>query len=937
MATPQAKWYALAPDQVLAQEEVSQAQGLSTQQVQTRRDRFGKNELPTQEGTTLLQMIMGQFTDIMIIVLLVAAGISLAIGEGEDAFVIVAIVILNAIIGVYQERQAENALAALSKLQTPFVRVRRGGQVVQVSATDLVPGDIVLLEAGDSIPADGRLLQAANLKVDEAAMTGESLAVDKVVNSQEDSVPPPALADRHNMVYMGTSVTYGRAEFVVTETGLSTQLGNIAALLQSVEQGRTPLQERLERVGYWLAGGALVVCVIVFVAGVLRDEPFQEMFLTSVSLAVAAIPEGLPAVITVALALGANRMVKRNALIRKLPAVETLGSVTTICSDKTGTLTRNEMTVTTLLLPERSPITLTGVGYEPVGQFLEGEKRESLHVVNDEQLARAVQAAALCTDAHVQREGESGPWRIIGDTTEGALLVMAQKQGWMRHQLEDDLPRVGEIPFTAERKAMTTLHKPGADFSSGLFAQAPYVAFVKGAPDQLLAWCEAEILPSGQAAPLDDAGREQRQAQIEGLAGQGIRVLGVAYRALDSLPESPTPETVERDLCFLGLVGMIDPPRTEAMQAVAVARRAGIRSVMITGDHKLTAASIAHQLNILGPEVPEGEGVLTGADLDQMTPEALQEVARTTRVYARVSPEHKLRVVEALQKNGEIVAMTGDGVNDAPALKQANIGVAMGITGTDVSKGAADMVLTDDNFASIVAAVEEGRTIYDNIRKFLRYLIGSNAGEIITMFGAIIAGLKLPLLATQILWVNLVTDGLPAIALGFEKGEPDVMDRPPRSPRESIFARGVGMHVVWVGIWMGAVSLISFIYALNQHGGEVFDPTDENLAIARTMAFTTLSIAQLVHVMGIHAGSAAFLEAPIWESRWLFGAVLGTAALQIAVIYLPFTEELLGTVPLRVEELLVAFLLAFSILPPLEVDKAILRRYEARRAALRHG
>jgi Ca2+-transporting ATPase len=857
-----------------------------------------------------------------VIVLLVAAVLSFFIGDTKDALVIIAIVILNAALGFFQEYQAEQALAALSAMQTPQVRVRRDGHVHELSATDLIPGDIVLLESGDRIPADGRLVEAVNLQIDESALTGESVAVQKESKAMEDSDPAPALADRHNVAYMGTSVTYGRGVLVVTDTGLQTQLGTIAALLQRVEEGRTPLQERLSKMGLYLASAALVVTVIVFITGVLRGEDVREMFLTAISLAVAAIPEGLPAVITIALALGARRMIKRRALIRKLPAVETLGSVSVICSDKTGTLTRNEMTATLIALPGRNEVVhLSGVGYQPVGSFFEGEKE--VNPVNDEVLARILQAAALNTDAYLEQEVEDGIWTVVGDTTEGALLVAARKAGWSRATLEEDLPRVAELPFSSERKAMTTIHEPKGHFASRLFGDTKYVGFTKGAPDQLISWADVELLPTGTSA-LTPERRVAWHQQIERMAADGLRVIGIGYRALDTIPAELTPETLERKLTLLGLVGIVDPPRSEAKKAVAVAAQAGIRSVMITGDHKLTAVAIAKQLGIMR----EGDQSLTGVELDEMNDEQLRSLVQKTSVYARVSPEHKLRVVNALQSHGQIVAMTGDGVNDAPALKQANIGVAMGITGTDVSQGAADMILTDDNFASIVAAVEEGRTIYDNIRKFVLYLLSTNAGEIATMFGALVVGLHIPLLAIQILWVNLVTDGLPAIALGFEPAEPSVMRRKPRPPKESIFAQGVGIHVIWAGLWLGVATLMGFIWTLNQYG-DVFEPSEHGLAVARTVAFNILAISQIFSVWAIHGGNAAFWQMPLYKNKLLLGAVVLTMVLQMFTVYVPFMNDILKTESLNGTELLVTWLLSASVFPLIELEKAFWRhRYE---------
>ena len=921
------KWYALPVPDVLARLGTSAEIGLSAQQVAERQAQFGKNELPVASETSLWKLLLSQFTEVMVLVLIAAAIISLLLGDLKDTIVILAIVLLNAALGFVQEYQAERALAALGAMQTPIVRVRRDGHVLEVSATELVPGDIVLLEAGDRVPADGRLVEAVNLQVDEAALTGESHAALKSVEAMPDSDPPPPVADRSNMLYMGTAVTYGRAVLAVTATGLKTQLGTIAALLQGVEKGRTPLQERLERVGMTLAGAALVVVALVFVAGVLRGEDVEEMLLTAISLAVAAIPEGLPAVITIALALGARRMVRRHALIRKLPAVETLGSVSVICTDKTGTLTRNEMTATQIGLPGRDDVTVEGVGYTPVGTFYEGKR--PINVVDDTVLARLLKAAALCTDAFLEQVPGNGRWEVVGDTTEGALLVAARKAGWSRSVLEDDLPRRAEIPFSSERKAMTTIHEPRGRFAAALFENAPYVAFTKGAPDQLVAWAAQEVMPDGPR-PLTPERRAAWSAKIEEMASQGLRVIGIGYRPLPAIPEKLEPEVVERDLTLLGLIGIVDPPRPEAKEAVRVAANAGIRTVMITGDHKLTAVAIARQLGIMG----EHDRALTGVELDQMDDEQLRSVALQTSVYARVSPEHKLRVVKALQSHGQIVAMTGDGVNDAPALKQANIGVAMGITGTDVSQGAADMVLTDDNFATIVAAIEEGRTIYDNIRKFLRYLLSTNAGEIVTMFTALVMGLRVPLLAIQILWINLVTDGLPAIALGFEPSEPDVMKRKPRPPRESIFAHGVGFHILWVGLWIGVATLVGFVWTLHRHGGELFDPSEEALVVARTVAFTVLALSQVFEVSAIHGGEASFLRAPLRRNKLLWGAVILTAVLQMAVVYVPFAQTIFDTTALDATELIVAWLLAGSLFPAVEFEK-YLRRRRTRRAELR--
>ncbi len=967
------EFYNRTVPETLAEFGVDPHQGLDEAEVSRRREQHGPNVLPSSTGESWIKILISQFTELMVLVLLVAAVISLLLGDVKDTIIILAIVVLNALLGFFQEYRAEQALAALSAMQVPQVRVRRGGHVQHVSAIDLVPGDIVLIEAGDSVPADGRLIEAVNLQVVEAAMTGESNPSQKESETLSGKV---ALADRHNMVFMGTAATYGRGELVVTATGLKTELGNIAAMLQGVEETRTPLQARLESLGKILAAAAVALVVVVFIAGVLRGNPIEEMLLTSISLAVAAIPEGLPAVITISLSLGASRMVKRHALIRRLPAVETLGSVTVICSDKTGTLTRNEMTTTLIALPGHDDIRVTGVGYQPVGEFMVDGKR--LHVVNDSDLARFLKAAALCTDAYVNQEGEDGAWSVVGDTTEGALLVAARKAGWSREQLEDDLPRVAELPFSSERKAMTTVHELRGPFAADLFEDVPYVAFIKGAPDGLVGWAVHEQSPAGPV-PLTPERRKAWLDKINAMAADGLRVMGIAYRNLERLPDGKTvqPEEIERDLTLLGLAGIVDPPRAEAARAVEVARHAGIRPIMITGDHKLTAESIARQLGILR----DGQHALSGADLDAMDDAALRGAVLDVSAYARVSPEHKLRVVEALQSHGQIVAMTGDGVNDAPALKQADIGVAMGITGTDVSKGAADMVLTDDNFASIVSAVEEGRTIYDNIRKFIRYLLSTNAGEIVTMFIGLLAGLKVPLLAIQILWINLVTDGLPAIALGFEPAEEGVMRRPPRHPRQNIFAEGVGFHIIWVGIFLGIITLGGYLWAQNSLGLLPLSPTlgletrtaaeladligadhvpdgwdamteDERvallleeagssgheagsdrislaLAIPRTMAFSILALSQIAEVSAIRAGDTSFFRVWFRRNRLLLFAVVATFVLQLLVIYAPFLQNAFNTVALNGEQLAVSIGLASTVLFAVELEKLFRRRRHA--------
>jgi Ca2+-transporting ATPase len=971
-------FYRLDIPQTLTELKTNDNTGLATTEAVQRQEQYGKNTLPTGEGTSLLRLFISQFTDLMVLILIAAAVISALLGDVKDVIVIMAIVILNALLGTYQEYRAEQALAALSKLQVPQVRVRRDGAVHQISAEDLVPGDIVLLDEGDRVPADGRLIESINLQIDESPLTGESVPVDKGT-APIPGDKPVAVGDRVNMVFMGTAVNYGRGEIVVTQTGLKTELGNIAAMLLQVEEGITPLQRRLNTLGRALAIGAGIVVAIVFVVGIaVRQIPVQDMFLTAISLAVAAVPEGLPALITIGLSLGAGRMVRRHALIRRLPAVETLGSVTIICSDKTGTLTKNEMTATLLALPGHDEVTVSGIGYTPQGEFFQEGK--ALDPKNNPMVGRFLKAMALSTNAHLERT--NGHNIVVGDTTEGALLVAAQKVGWTREQLETDMPRVAELPFSSERKAMTTVHKVAGENGRDLFPESPYVAITKGAPDRLIEWATHEHCPDGIRALTEERRRIWVQ-EVDKMAARGLRVLGVAYRPLPDVPKEMKPE-MERELHLLGLVGIVDPARPEAREAVKLAREAGIRSVMITGDHALTAEAIARDLTILGLD----ERVITGNQLDQMSDEEIARAIQTTSAFARVSPQHKLKLVRILQKQNQIVAMTGDGVNDAPALKQADIGVAMGITGTDVSKGAADMVLTDDNFASIVAAIEEGRAIYDNIRKFIKYLLSSNVGEILVMFVALMIGLKLPLLAIQILWINLVTDGLPAIALGFEPAEPDVMRRKPRPPQESIFAGGMGRHIIWVSILLATITLGSYVAAYGAYGMEAFSPTlgldrysSERLAnlvgeelvpanwdelsqqeraeilleseteargteegsegiigeaerFPRTVAFTVLALGQIFHVMAIHAGDrVSFFKVWFNKNPLLLGAVISTFLLQLVVIYVPFLQATFETRPLGGGELLAATALASVILFAVEIEKYF-RRRDAERKGL---
>ncbi len=902
-------WHTLETAEVLRRLDVVPEGGLSSEEAARRLESYGPNELIERGLKSPWRILWEQLTALMVVILIVAAGISALLGDFKDAIAIAAIVVLNAVLGFVQEYRAERAMAALKRMAVPTVKVRRDGRVVEISAGELVPGDLVLLEAGNLVPADGRLLESVNLRAQEAALTGESEPIDKVVDPIPGENLP--LGDRRNMVYMGTMITYGRGSAVITETGMRTELGRIATMIQTVEREATPLQRRLQQLGRGLAVAALGIVALVFVLGLMRGEEPRLMFLTAISMAVAAVPEGLPAVVTIALALGTQRMLKRRALVRKLLAVETLGSVTVICSDKTGTLTENRMTVTVLDVAGRT-LNLTEKLRD--GRPVLGEGRAFDDQV-DANLQLLLAGSALCNDAVLEPREEGGGLRAVGDPTEGALVVAAAYFGLMKEDLERDLPRVGEIPFTSERKRMTTVHQTPGDRAQELPwlpATGPYLAFTKGAVDGLLD-ISSRVWVSGRVQPLDDSWRARIQKAHDRLAEDGMRVLGVAFRPVDELPQEGDEEQLERDLIFVGLLGMIDPPRPEAKDAVRICRVAGIRPVMITGDHPLTARHIARELGIAGDD-----RVLTGVDLELMSVDELQALVEEVAVYARVSPEHKLKIVEALQRRGHVVAMTGDGVNDAPALKKADIGVAMGINGTDVSKEAADMVLLDDNFATIVAAVEEGRTIYDNIRKFIKYTMTSNSGEIWVMLLAPFLGMPLPLLPLQILWVNLVTDGFPGLALTVEPAERGVMRRPPYNPRESIFARGMGRHILVVGLVMGLVSLVMG-YAMWGRG----DPTWQ------TMVFTTLTLSQMGQALAVRSGRDSLFTIGLLSNKLMLGAVLLTLSLQLALIYVPPLQEIFRTVPLPPGHLALSLGLSTVVFWWVEVEKWLMRRREA--------
>jgi Ca2+-transporting ATPase len=898
-------------------------QGLTTDDAQSRLEKYGPNELLERPRPGFWHHLLNQFTQFLVLILIVSAVVSFFLGEYVEAGAIMAIVVLNAVLGVVQESKAEEALAALQKMAAPEARVVRDGHVATIPARELVPGDVVALETGNYVPADMRLAEAVNLRIEEASLTGESVPV---IKRAEETMPSEAsLGDRRNMAYMGTLISYGRGRGLVAATGMNTQIGLIAEMIQSYEDEQTPLQAKLEQLGRWLGMGCLLICAIVFGVGIWEGRPVLEMFLTAVSLAIAAVPEGLPAVVTICLAIGMQRMIRRHALIRKLPAVQTLGSATTICSDKTGTITQNEMTAVQAYA-DSSLLYITGEGYRPQGELQEedGQRAELRWYPSMRPL---LQGGLLCNDAQIEQieSKETGEpvWRVIGDPTEGALVVAAAKADLLRDRVEQQLPRVAEIPFDSERKRMTTIHQVLSDGGENKDLatpelQTPYVAYVKGAPDVVIDLC-THISNDGQIWPLDQEQRERILEMNRALSSNARRVLGVAYRPLEDLPDDPTSEAVEKELIFVGLIGMIDPARPESKTAIQIARQAGIRTIMITGDYPNTAAAISREINL----IQHGDPVLSGADIDQLTDEEFSREVERTNVYARVSPQHKVRIVEMLRKQGQVVAMTGDGVNDAPALKRADIGVAMGITGTDVSKEAADMVLTDDNFASIVAAVEEGRIIYANIRKFVYYLLSCNLGEILTIFVATLLGWDLPLAPIQLLWLNLLTDGAPALALGLEAGEPDIMEQPPRRPDEPVVDRSMRWGIVIQTVAITVSTLVAFLL------GKRWFPDD--LPAAQTMAFATLAASELLRAYTARSERYSILQIGIWSNRYMQLATAASIALLLAVIYVPFLDPIFNTAALGPIEWLA--MSPLIILPSLaaEVTKLLARR---RRRAL---
>ncbi len=871
-ATHEADWHQRSGGDAVRSLNVDKRLGLSNSEADRRHATYGPNELKEGKRRTVVRMFLTQFADFMIIVLIAAAVVSGVIGEAIDALAIIIIVVLNAVIGAVQEYRAERAMAALKSMAAPTARILREGHVSTLAARGIVPGDIVLLEAGNVVPADLRLLETARLQVDEAALTGESHAVEKSIKIVRGEDIP--LGDRVNIVYKGTIVTRGRGIGVAIATGMMTELGKIATLLREAEGVKTPLQRRLATFGKRLAIAILVICVIIFVAGLMRGEEMVLMFLTAVSLAVAAIPEALPAVITVALALGARAMSRSNALIRRLPAVETLGSVTFICADKTGTLTQNKMHVEQVYADGRWQTTLP-----PASEVTE--------------LWRYLgQCMALNNDALVGADGT-----VTGDPTEVALYLAADASGFDKGTLAQRMPRIAEVPFDAERKRMSTLHA----------VSGHVLTFVKGAPEAVIPRCTNALTKTGTAVLVGEA----TLAEAERLAADGHRVLAFAYHTFAELPALLSAETVETNLTFLGFAALIDPPRAEVPTAVSDCVAAGITPVMITGDHPSTARAIAHRLGIATAD----DTVLTGPELERLSQEDFEAQVKTIRIYARVNPEQKIKIVRGLQDKGEFAAMTGDGVNDAPSLRRADIGIAMGLKGTDVAREAADMVLLDDNFATIVTAVRQGRRIFDNIRKFIKYTMTSNSGEIWTLFLAPFLGLPIPLLPIHILWINLVTDGLPGLALAAEPQERGLMKRPPRPPNESVFAHGMWQHMVWVGLLIGGLSILSQAWAY--HGG------NEKW---QTIVFTVLTVSQLFHALAIRSERDSLFTIGLFSNLPLLGAVLATLGLQLAVIYVPLFNPIFKTQPLTLQELLACITLSSVVLLAVEIEKWLVRR-----------
>jgi len=840
--------------------------GLSSEDAKKRLQEYGSNELKKEKRKSHILLFFEQFKNILIIILLIATGLSLALGEVYNAIVIISIVIVSATLGFAQEHRAEKALEALKKMTAPTALVLRDGKEIQIQARDIVPGDILLFSTGDKVAADARIIEAINLKVDEAPLTGESYSVDKDSKPVEDETP---VSDRRNMVFTGTAIVHGRGRGVVTATGMNTEFGKIAEMVQVTEAEETPLEKRMSHIGKWLVIISIIVCVTVAIFGIARGYPVLTMVLWGMSLAVAAVPEALPAVVTGTLALGMHRMAKENSIVRRLPAVETLGCASVICADKTGTMTKGEMTVQMVYVNGKR-VKVTGTGYEPQGEFF--FENNKLDPSKENELYALFKVATLCNDAKLEKAGEK--WIVKGDPTEGALLAAAAKAGLWKEEAEKKEPRVGEIPFSSERKRMTTVHEiPGKG----------KVVYMKGAPEVVLKYC-TKIYINGSARRLTEGDRAKILKVNEEMAAQALRNLGFAYKDLPEMASSFGEED-EKDFIFIGTMGMIDPPREEARDAIRLCKSAGIKVVMITGDHKLTAMAVARELGLIDKN---GGKVLTWEELDKLSDRDLAKIVEDVAVYARVSPEHKVRIVKALKQKGHICAMTGDGVNDAPALKMADIGISMGITGTEVTKEASDMVLADDNFATIVKAVKEGREIYGNIKKYLAYLLRCNIMEILVIFSVMMLSptveAAIALTTIQILWINLTTDGLPAIALGVDPGDPDLMNRKPRDPRESVFTRDVKIYLTAVPMLMTLLLLGGYFFTLNSYG----------LEMARTQLFTAIVLMELANALSARSLKHTVFKVGVFKNKFLWLAICSSLALQLIVLYTPQIRSLFG-------------------------------------------
>ncbi len=896
--------HTMLPEQVLEALETG-PQGLSQADALERLERFGPNALAAGKKISALRILLRQFANILILILLVATGVSFALGESLDAWVILAIVLACVMLGFIQEYRAEQAAAALARLAAPVATVIREGKEQEISAREVVPGDLLVLHTGDRVAADGRLLHEVNLKADEALLTGESQAAGKNLEPVPD--PDKAVADRKCMVFGGTVITYGRGQAVVTATGMDTEFGKIARMLEEVTQEHTPLEARMATIGRILGIICLAVAAGATLLGVLRGHGWLEMLIWGISLAVAAVPESLPAVVTGALAIGTTRMARKNAIVKRLPAVETMGCTSVICTDKTGTLTKNEMTARRLFL-DGQVIEVTGSGYKPAGSFRAGDAAVSPE--DNPVLAMAARVAMLCNDAAL--EEIDGVWTVRGDPTEGALVVLGRKAGLDREALAAALPRIAEIPFSSEAKHMSTFHQE----ADGV------LMCIKGAPERLLARTRQVLTREGERA----MGPEEHEAvreQAAHMAAEALRVLGLAYRRLPAVPnlDAGAPEP---HLVWVGLVGLIDPARPEARRAVSQCRQAGIRVIMVTGDHPDTARAIAREVGVIGRK-HQSHSVLTGEEVNRLSDPQLKEALKEVRVFARVAPEHKLRLVDILKAQGEVVAMTGDGVNDAPALKRADIGVAMGITGTEVTKETAAMILADDNFATLVAAVEEGRAIFDNIKKYLVFLLSCNIAEILVLTGAFFLGLPMPLIALQILWVNLTTDGLPALALGVDPKAPDIMSRPPRPPGEGVFSASVNALLAGISLYLTLILIPLFAYYYYWNPRGLTDP-EMVLTEAQTMVFITLVLAELVNAFNCRSDHLSLFRVGIFKNRFLILAVLASLAMMVAVIEWDPLSFLFHTTPLRWQDWLLAGFLSITLIPVVELIKWIIRR-----------